>query len=740
MKYEHILAPVQVGGKVLKSRLLSPKCLSGGDTTYAGSRKFYCNMARKGAATVTMGIGTWPDCEGKRSGMSHQHMDDPTVRADYARLLDDIHKYDTLCSATLMTIEPQYCAISDTPNWNSIPMVGDYSRNFSNKPGISYDRLQGMIDDFAFQCKELKKIGFDMATIYMSNRASILACSLSPLLNQRTDKYGGSTMKERATLALEVFGRIKDACGKDFLIECQVSGEEEAPGYTVEEWLDFCELASKDVDIFQVRSWEGSLIHINGYCYDEGKQPTIKYAEAFKKRGIPSLVAPISGFGDLDNIERLIADGKTDLVSMGRAFMADEDFGVKLREGRGKDITPCLMCMGCGMHCRVNPEADLKGEPGEPRKQPEKHKNVAIVGGGPAGMRAALLAAEQGHRVTLFEKTDELGGQLKHAKYPKFKWPLNHYLLWMKDQIAKTDVQVKLNTEVTPDTLSGYDAILLAMGSKPTKIPVPMDDDVLSWTVDAVYGRENELGKNVLVVGGGESGCETALYLAEAGHTVTLIGRGEIKLYENSHCKYMHSQRYLTNPNLNIIEFCTTKAIHKDYVECDVIKGYEKRDSMEFGGGHKGDVGGYLGENDEDSQERLMRLAKEMGHTPNESIPGGPGGMPGPGGISPFELLGNREPAVNISTMNGHKAVDIEIPERKSQEMSETVIDMTDSHTEAWRLSFDDIVISGGRTALLDQVDGFRAIAPEVYVIGDNLKPGDLHYCLHAAYEAVMAL
>ena len=93
-----------------------------------------------------------------------------------------------------------------------------------------------------------------------------------------------------------------------------------------------------------------------------------------------------------------------------------------------------------------------------------------------------------------------------------------------------------------------------------------------------------------------------------------------------------------------------------------------------------------------------------------------------------------------LAVLAGCQAVDIEIPERKVQEMSETVVDMTNSHTEAWRLSFDDIVISGGRTALLDQVDGFRTVAPEVYVIGDNLKPGDLHYCLHAAYEAVMAL
>ena len=733
MKYEHILTPLPVREKVLKTRLLSPKCTSGGDTSYAGSRKFYCNLARKGAATVTMGVGTWPDCEGKRSGMSHQHMDDPAVQDDYKRLLDAVHRYDTLCSATLMTIEPQYCAISDTPNWNSIPMVGDYSRNFSNKPAITYDRLRGMIDDFAYQCGELKKIGFDMATIYMSNRASILACSLSPVLNQRTDEYGGSTMAERSRLAREVFAAIRATCGNDFLIECQVSGEEEAPGYTVEEWLEFCELASGDVDIFQVRSWEGSLIHINGYCYDQGQQPTLKYAKAFKERGINALVAPISGFGDLDAIEELMATGQTDLVSMGRAFLADEDFGIKLQEGRGEDVIPCLMCMGCGMHCRVNPEAEMKLEPGEKRPKAETVKNVAVVGGGPAGIRAALQAAERGHKVTLFEKTGELGGQLKHAKYPQFKWPLNNYLKWMQAQIAKSDVEVHLNTEVNPDMLRGYDAILLAMGSVPAKIPVPMDEDVHPWTVDDVYGREQELGQRVLIVGGASSGQETALYLAEAGHAVMLLSRGEIILYENGHCKYIHSQRYLSNPNFNMTEFCTTKEIHNGYVICDVIKGWERHISAEFGGGQPGEVGGYLGEHDEDPAVRMKRMAEEMGR----DMPDGPGGPPG---MMPAELLGNREPAVNISTMHGRTSPQLEIPVRIMHEEKETVLDMSGSYTEECRFEFDDIVISGGRTALLDAVEDYRALAPEVYVIGDNLEPGDLHYCLHAAWEAANAL
>lgn len=229
MKYEHLLSPVKIGNVTLKNHILNSKCVSSDAMEPELAGPFYEHLARNGAATVTMGVGAYPDCEGNYSKMAPCHMDDPKVQQQYREIIEKVHAQGSLASASLMAIEPQNVNISDTPNWNEIPMTGDYSMNLYDKPGISAERLEGMIQDFVHACVELQKLGFDMVTIYMSYRGSILACSLSPLLNQRTDKYGGPTMADRATLTLEIFRRIKEACGQDFLIEAQISAMEEAP-------------------------------------------------------------------------------------------------------------------------------------------------------------------------------------------------------------------------------------------------------------------------------------------------------------------------------------------------------------------------------------------------------------------------------------------------------------------------------------------------------------------------------
>ena len=202
LKYEHLLAPLKIGNVTLKNRILGSKCVSSDNMEPPLSGPFYEHLARNGAAWVCVGVGAYPDCEGNYSKMAPCHMDDPKAMADYREIVEKIHRHGSLASASLMAIEPQNVNISDTPNWDEIPMTGDYSQNLFNKPGISPERLEGMIQDFVHASVELQKLGFDGVTVYASYRGSILACSLSPLLNQRTDKYGGKTMADRATLTL----------------------------------------------------------------------------------------------------------------------------------------------------------------------------------------------------------------------------------------------------------------------------------------------------------------------------------------------------------------------------------------------------------------------------------------------------------------------------------------------------------------------------------------------------------
>lgn len=734
-KYEHILSPIKLGNVTLKNRLLHSKCVPSGLNDLDAMGYFYENFARKGAATITMGVGAWPDCEGRRSSMTPLDMENPNTRAAFADIVKRCHKYGALCGASLMNVEPQYVAISDTPNWNDIPKNGDYSRNFSNKRGISLERLEGMINDIVFQCTELKSLGFDMVTIYLSYRGSILACSLSPLLNQRTDKYGGPTMKDRATLSLEVFRRIKEACGQDFLIEAQISAVEEEPGYTLEDFLDYAQLCEGLVDIFQLRGYEGSSTHVNGYIYEKDKPLNLKYAEAFKKRGIKALVSPVGGFTDLELIEKWIAEGKTDCVSMARGFICDEDFDKKLIEGRGSDMTPCLLCNSChGGTCSVNPKAGYLHLLTDV-KPAASSKKVAVIGGGPAGMRAALIADSRGHRVTLFEKSNALGGQLKIAGYPAFKWPLKNFNNWLIGEVMKSGVDVKLNTAATPKLISdgGYDAVILALGSKPAKIPVPGADKDFVWTVDSVFGHEAELGKNVVVVGGQASGREAALYLAECGHKVTMLTRSYAALFDDAHAKLACEQRFLHEPNFSYIEHASTKEIGDGYVIAEIKNGMPTM-QME-GGGRNGPVGGFDGAQPGDPGY--------YGPAPMGG-PDGPGGHGGPGGPGGPDEGTSLPHAINVSTIGGRKPPETNSSAREHFPMGFGMFggkpDESKITIETRRIEFDSLVVSGGRTPLSEESKAFQALAPEVYIIGDNITPGDVKACTSTAYAAAMAL
>lgn len=697
MKYEHLLSPIKIGNVTLKNRLLNSKCVSSDAQEPELAGAFYEHLARNGAATVTMGVGAFPDCEGNISKMASCRMDDPKVQEQFRQICDRVHAHGTLCSASLMAIEPQNVNISDTPNWNEIPMTGDYSMNLYDKPGISAERLEGMIQDFVNACVELKKIGFDMVTIYMSYRGGILACSLSPLLNQRTDKYGGKTMKERATLTLELFRRIKEACGQDFLIEAQISAEEEAPGYTVEDWLDYCELCEGLVDIFQIRGWDGSFTHVNSHNLDPENPHNLQFAEAFKKRGIKAIVSPVGGFRDPDLIEKFIAEGKTDCVSLSRALICDEHYIEKIQNEQAEDLTPCLLCNGChSSFCGVNPYAGYHHLSGKLIEGSGIKKKVAILGGGPAGMRAALFAAEEGHDVTIYEKSGVLGGQLKFADHATFKWNLRDYKNWMVRQIEKSGVKVLLNTAATPELLQGqgYDVIIAAMGSEALSIPVAGADADGVWLAEDVFGREQELGKNVVVIGGGDTGREAALYLAKAGHKTTLITRKEAHLYDDLHSKRATELDYENEPNFSYIDHAVTTAVTPKSVTVDITIGVPPQ-GMDFEMMGMGPM-----------EEEIMPNAR-------------PEGFP------------QRKPLMPIHTEDGPK-------NGPSHAKPAPKVDVSTLPHEIRTIDCDAVVVSGGRRSV--DAEAFRHIAPEFYIIGDNVKPKNLKYCTQSAFVTAKKL
>jgi NADPH-dependent 2,4-dienoyl-CoA reductase/sulfur reductase-like enzyme len=233
--------------------------------------------------------------------------------------------------------------------------------------------------------------------------------------------------------------------------------------------------------------------------------------------------------------EEFIASGKTDLITMATPLFADHEYVQKAHEGRGEDIVPCIMCHDChGICldlgpwrdvCSVNPLWGLSETKKKSIRPSSVLKKVAVIGGGPAGMKAAITAAERGHRVTLYEKDDSLGGLLRHTDFSEWKWAQKNFKDYLVRQTHKAGVEVVLGTEVTPDKIKagGYDTVLVATGAEPVIPRIPGADGKNVYNILEAYSKKKSLGKNVVLVGGGVYGTETGIGLALSGHKVTAL-------------------------------------------------------------------------------------------------------------------------------------------------------------------------------------------------------------------------
>ena len=410
------------------------------------------------------------------------------------------------------------------------------------RSGVNYltkDQLHRIIDDSVKNAKELTKLGFDYFCIHHAYRNNLGAQFLSPITNHRTDEYGGS-VANRSRFTLELFEALRGVYGKDFPMEVIVSGEESG-GITVEDTCEFARLAEGIIDVIQIRHGEQDPQHPLGYTSTkEHPCPNLDVAEAVKC-SISSYngkmkVCATAGLLNPDFDEAVIADGKADMISTARLFICEDDLATKLYEGRGDDVRPCIRCNKCHVpngsekyrsYCTVNPVIGIEDKLDRLIRPVTKLKKVGVIGGGPAGMEAALVAAQRGHDVTLFEKNSMLGGQLIHAEYASFKWPIREWVAWMGRQLAKNGVKVLLNTPATPELLIPYhfDEMIVAIGPKFVRKEIMGTEKAHTIFPIEAFGHESEFPDRIAIIGGSEIGVETGMYLAEAGHHVTVLSR-----------------------------------------------------------------------------------------------------------------------------------------------------------------------------------------------------------------------
>ncbi len=580
-RFSHLLSPIRIGSHILKSRMIAPQALPHylqGSEPYPGDATIahVANIARNGAAIVA--FGAWDDTDQRKAGGTASHFpmfdySDPANETYVCQLVDCIHFYDSLASIYLMPLE--------MPNFQPQPsMEKPFPMWFSPVEKVS-EITRKMIDDMIAlavkKCLYFQQLGFDMVSLQMSYREFMhigVSKFFSPLTNDRTDEYGGGP-EGRGKVALDMCRAIKEACGRDFLIDLWIAGEEpDDGGITVEDTVAFAKCAEGLVDILQIRGGNINPVHPTGFNSEEGRPVTLHVARAVKKSGANLVVAAAGGYGDPVFNEKFLAEGDLDMVAVGRQFICDSDYGRKIYEDRPEDIVPCQRCAKCHVPyekgpwifvCSGNPKMGLANRLDHMISPPAYRKKVAVVGGGIAGMEAALTAIQRGHQVVLYEKTGALGGQLRHADYPAFKWPLRNFKDYMIRQILKSNVDLHLNEAATPEKIraGGFDAVILACGASPSRPAIPGADRETVWMPVDVYGNEQQLGTRVAVVGGGEIGAETGLYLAECGHQVTLLTRQE-RVAPNATCTHyreMFEERWEAEPNFRYITQAETKAV-----------------------------------------------------------------------------------------------------------------------------------------------------------------------------------
>jgi NADPH-dependent 2,4-dienoyl-CoA reductase/sulfur reductase-like enzyme len=312
---------------------------------------------------------------------------------------------------------------------------------------------------------------------------------------------------------------------------------------------------------------------------------TLKFAHAVKEAKVDIVMAPTGGFHYPDLNEKWIAEGRTDMVGMATPLIADREYVKKVEEGRGDDIRPCVMCHDCHLInmnegpwivvCTVNPTFGLSETKKKSIRPPGTPRKVAVIGGGPAGMQAAITAAERGHKVTLYERESDLGGLMRHTDLTEWKWAYRDFKDYLVRQTHKAGVEVHLNTRATPEMIraKGYDTVLAATGAAPTVSKIPGADGKNVFDIVSAYNNKKALGKHVVMIGAGVYGTESAISFAKDGHKVTVLATGKEMFPSNvigPHNKANQIDLYKTHENMSYeLETMPTKisngkVIYKD--------------------------------------------------------------------------------------------------------------------------------------------------------------------------------
>ncbi|MDD5095254.1 MAG: FAD-dependent oxidoreductase [Dehalococcoidia bacterium] len=396
---------------------------------------------------------------------------------------------------------------------------------------LSVEQIKAFVEAFGLGARRAVMAGFDAVEVH-AHTGYLVDQFMTSLWNKRTDEYGGD-LKGRMRFAVELVQSARKQIGPDVPISFRYSLVHFIPGgREIEESMEIAKhLEAAGVDLLSVDVGTYGALDYGLPSIYRGDAPWVDLAAAIKK--VVSIPVMLAGNMSPEASEAALEAGKIDFIGSARGLIADPDWPNKVRRGHLEDVRPCIRCneMCIGNVFRLKPmSCSVNAATGSERyfefRKTDTPKKVLVIGGGPAGMEAARVAALRGHKVTLVEKQDALGGQLRAAATASFKKPLRDLIDYWTTQLDKLKVDVRLSTAVTPAMLAKHkaDAVVVACGGKPISPAIPgIGNENVVEVVDYHLGRKQVRGQTVVVAGGGLSGCDAALDLAMAGKTVSII-------------------------------------------------------------------------------------------------------------------------------------------------------------------------------------------------------------------------
>lgn len=523
-KYPHLLKPLDLGFTQLKNRVLMGSMHTGLEEAPNGHVRmaaYFAERAKGGVGLIVTG-GIGPNDEGA-THKDTKRLDTEQAIAEHKMITDGVHKHDgKICMQILHTGRYAYNPELVAPSAVQAPI------NPFKPKALDAQGIEKQVQDFIDTSLQAQKAGYDGVEI-MGSEGYFLNQFIAARTNHRDDDWGGE-YKNRIRLPLEVVRRVREAVGEQFIIIYRLSMLD-----LVEGGSTYDEVVELGLEIEKA----GATIINTGIGWHEARIPTIatkvpraaftwvtaKFREALN---IPVITS--NRINTPEVAEDVLARGDADMVSMARPFLADPDFVIKTMENRSDEINTCIGCnQACLDHvfvgkmtsCLVNPrachETELNIEP------TQAVKNIAVVGAGPAGLAAATTAAQRGHKVTIFDGADEIGGQFNIAKQIPGKEEFYETLRYFSRQLALLGVTLKLKTRVDANTLnnSEFDEVIIATGIAPRTPPIEGIDHpkVLSY-IDVIV-RKKHVGEKVAIIGAGGIGFDVSEYLSHAGESTS---------------------------------------------------------------------------------------------------------------------------------------------------------------------------------------------------------------------------